>query len=84
MSDDHEFAILARSLGDGDFARRLVAADRLRRYTSMVVAGLGLLAFAVLLALTNTISIVITMAVVLIVLSEVVRLGINEHHRATV
>ena len=84
MSDEHEFAILARSLGDGDFARGVVAADRLRRYTSIVLAGLGLLAFAVLLALTNTISIVITMAVVLIVLSEVVRLGIREHQRATV
>jgi hypothetical protein len=84
MSDEHEFAILARALGDGDFARRLVVAEKLRRYTSVVLVGLGLLALAVLLALTNTISIVITMAVVLIVLSEVVRLGISEHQRATV
>jgi len=36
----------------------------------------------VLLALTNTISIVVTLAVVLIVLSEVVRLGVTEHRRA--
>jgi len=83
MSDEHEFAILAKSLGDGDFARRMVLADRLRRYTSVVLSGFGLLALAVLLALTNTISIVITMAVVLIVLSEVVRLGVTEHQRAT-
>jgi hypothetical protein len=84
MSDELEFAILAKSLGDGDFARRVVLGERLRRYTSVVGAGLGLLALAVFLALTNTISIVITLGVVLIVLSEVVRLGITEHQRATV
>jgi hypothetical protein len=84
MSDELEFAILAKSLGDGEFARRVVLGERLRRYTSVVGAGLGLLALAVFLALTNTISIVITLGVVLIVLSEVVRLGITEHRRATV
>jgi len=84
MSDELEFAILAKSLGDGDFARRVVLGERLRRYTSVVGAGLGLLALAVFLALTNTISIVFTLGVVLIVLSEVVRLGITEHQRATV
>jgi hypothetical protein len=82
MSDEFEFAMLARSLGNGDFARRVVLADRLRRGTSVVAAGFGLLALAVLLALTNTISIVDTLAVVLIVLSEVVRLGVTEHRRA--
>ena len=44
MSDEHEFAMLAKSLGEGDFARSVFRAEKMRRYTSMVLAGLGLLA----------------------------------------
>jgi energy-converting hydrogenase Eha subunit B len=82
MSDELEFAILARSLGNGDFARRVLLTNRLRRCVSLIAAGLGLLVLAVLLTLTNTMSIVVTLAVVSMVLSEVVRLGVSEHRRA--
>ena len=78
MADDFEFAILAE-----DFLRRVVLLDRLRRALSIVACCLGLFALAVLLTLTGTLSIVITLAIVGVVFSQVIRIGLSEHRRET-
>ncbi len=83
MSDDVEFQILTRTLSDQDLGRRVIAVDRLRR--GLLVGGvcLGLLVLAALMALTNTASLVITLAVVCVIAIEVGRLGLREYRRET-
>jgi hypothetical protein len=84
VSDDVEFTMLAKSLDNGAFAKRVILADKLRRYLWLALGALGLLAAAVLLTLTDTMSIVITLAVVGLVILEVARLGLSEHRREAV
>ena len=81
MSDDHEFALLAESLRNEGFGRRVVLVDRLRRFLWLVAGILGLLALAVMLALTGTMSIVITLVAVGLVVYELIRVGLREHKR---
>ncbi|MGO9583820.1 MAG: hypothetical protein ACLP36_13560 [Acidimicrobiales bacterium] len=81
MSDDHEFALLAESLRNEGFGRRVVLVDRLRRLLWLVAGILGLLALAVMLALTGTMSIVITLVAVGLVVYELIRVGLREHKR---
>jgi hypothetical protein len=84
VSDEQEFAILAASLRDQGFGKRLFMLGRLRRGLSLAGLALGLLAVAVLLALTNTMSIVITLTIVSMILFEVVLIGFREHRREAV
>ena len=84
MSDELEFALIAESLRNDGFGRRVVLVDRLRRTFWLLTGGLGLLAMAVMLALTNTMSVVITLAIVSVVIYQVVLLGIREHRREAV
>jgi len=84
VSDDHEFAIIAASLRNGAFGKKVILFDKLRRGLWLTAACIGLLAMAVLLALTDTISIVITLVVVGLVLFEVARLGLREHRQEAV
>ena len=84
MSEDHEFALIAQALRNDGLGGRSFLAGRLRIGVWILLAGLGLLALAVLLALTNTISVVITLAVVGIVLYQLVLIGIREHRREAV
>jgi lipopolysaccharide/colanic/teichoic acid biosynthesis glycosyltransferase len=81
VSDDHEFALLAESLRNEGFGRRVVLVDRLRRFLWLVAGILGLLALAVMLALTGTMSIVITLVAVGLVVYELIRVGLREHKR---
>ena len=81
MSDDHEFALLAESLRNEGFGRRVVLVDRLRRFLWLVAGILGLLALAVMLALTGTMSIVITLVAVGLIVYELIRVGLREHKR---
>jgi hypothetical protein len=81
MSDDVEFQILTQSLTSEDLGRRVVALDRLRRGLSATAVCLGLLVLAVLMALTNTASLVITLAVVGMIATEVGRVGLREFRR---
>ncbi len=81
MSDDVEFQILTQSLTSEDLGRRVVALDRLRRGLSVTAVCLGLLVLAVLMALTNTASLVITLAVVGMIATEVGRVGLREFRR---
>jgi hypothetical protein len=83
MSDDVEFQLLTRSLADQDLGRRVVTMDRLRRYVSFTAICLGLIALAVVMALTNTASLVITLTVVIAIGIEVGRLGLREYRRET-
>ncbi len=84
MSDDNEFAIIAEALRNGGFGRRVVLVDRLRRCLWLAAGGLGLLALAVLLALTDTMSIVITLTIVGMVIFEVVMVGLREHRQEAI
>ena len=84
MSEDHEFALIAQALRNDGLGGRNFLAERLRRGVWILAAALSLLALAVLLALTNTISVVITLAVVGIVLHQLVLIGIREHRREAV
>jgi hypothetical protein len=81
MSDDVEFQILTRSLTGQDLGSRVLAVARLRRGLSVAAVCLCLLASAVLMALTNTASLVITLAVVGVIAIEVGRLGLREFRR---
>jgi hypothetical protein len=81
VSEDHEFALLAESLRNEGLGRRVVLVDKLRRCLWLVTGILGLLALAVMLALTGTMSIVITLVAVGLILHEVVRVGLREHRR---
>jgi lipopolysaccharide/colanic/teichoic acid biosynthesis glycosyltransferase len=81
VSDDHEFALLAESLRNEGFGRRVVLVDRLRRFLWLVAGILGLLALAVMLALTGTMSIVITLVAVGLIVYELIRVGLREHKR---
>ena len=81
MSDEVEFKLLTRSLADEDLGRRVVAMDRLRRSLSVIAICLGLIALAVIMALTNTASLVITLTVVVAIGVEVARLGLREYKR---
>jgi hypothetical protein len=83
MSDEVEFKLLTRSLADEDLGRRVVAMDRLRRSLSVIAICLGLIALAVIMALTNTASLVITLTVVVAIGVEVARLGLREYKRET-
>ena len=83
MSDDVEFQLLTRSLADQDLGKRAVTMDRLRRFLSVTAICLGLTALAVVMALTNTASLVITLAVVVVIGVEVGRLGLREYRRET-
>ncbi|MGA2804153.1 MAG: hypothetical protein ABSF89_07155 [Acidimicrobiales bacterium] len=83
MSDDVEFQLLTRSLADQDLGKRAVTMDRLRRSLSVTAICLGLTALAVVMALTNTASLVITLAVVVVIGVEVGRLGLREYRRET-
>ena len=74
MSDDVEFQLLTRSLVEKDFARGVVAVDRLRRGLLVAAACLGLLALTVFMTLTNTASLVISLTVVGVIAVEVARL----------
>ena len=73
MSEDFEFAMSAE-----DFVRRVVIVDRLRRALSVFACCLGLVALAFLLTLTGTLSVVITLAIVGLVVSQVIRIGLSE------
>jgi hypothetical protein len=75
MSDDVDFMILTRTL-ERDLARRGVLLRAVKRCLWLVIPGLGLLAFAVLLVLTNTTTLVITLAVVALVIFELCRRGL--------
>lgn len=83
MSDDVEFQILTQSLADRDFGRAVVAIDRLRRGLLIGASCIALTVLTVLLALTNTASLVITLAVVAVIAIEVARLGIREFRKET-
>jgi len=78
MSDDVEFQLLTRSLVEKDFARGVVAVDRLRRGLLVAAACLGLLALTVFMTLTNTASLVISLTVVGVIALEVARLCLRE------
>lgn len=84
MSDDLEFALLAQSLRNDRFGKRVIMMDRLRRGLGIAALAVGLLAVAVLLALTDTISIVITLSIVSMILYQVILVGLREHRRAAV
>jgi hypothetical protein len=84
MSEEHEFALIAESLRNQGFGRHKSPAGKLRRGMWLGVIAAGLLATAVLLALTNTLSIVITLTVVIMVVYEVVLLGVREHQKEAV
>ncbi len=81
MSDDIEFQILTRSLTNEDLGRRVVAMNRLRRGLSVAAACLALLALTVIMALTNTASLLITLAVVGVIAVEIGRVGLREFRR---
>ena len=78
MSDDVEFQLLTRSLVEKDFARGVVAVDRLRRGLLVAAACLGLLALTVFMTLTNTASLVISLTVVGVIALVVARLCLRE------
>jgi hypothetical protein len=84
MSDDREFAKIAESLRREGFGSRALLLDRLRRGAWLAAGGLCLLVMAVLLALTNTMSVVITLTVVAMVVYELVLVGVREHRREAV
>jgi hypothetical protein len=77
MPDEVEFQILTQSLAQKNFGGRVVAADRLRRGLSVAGVCLGLLTLAVLMALTNTASVLISLAVVGVIAIEVGRAGLR-------
>ena len=77
MSDDVEFRLLTRSLEDQELGRRVVRMNRVRRSASVTAVCLGLIALALVMALTNTASLVITLAVVTAIGVEVARLGLR-------
>ncbi len=81
MSDDVEFQILTQSLAQKNFGGRVVAADRLWRGLSVAGVCVGLLALAVLMALTNTASVLISLAVVGVIAIEVGRVGLREFRK---
>jgi len=81
MSDDVEFQILIQSLAQKNFGGRVVAADRLRSGLSVAGVCLGLLTLAVLMALTNTASVLISLAVVGVIAIEVGRVGLREFRK---
>ena len=81
MSDDVEFQLLTRSLTDQDLGKRIAAINRLRRWLSVGAVCVGLVLLAVVMALTNTASLVITLAVVAVIGVEVTRLGLREFKR---
>jgi len=81
MSDDVEFQILTQSLAQKNFGGRVVVADRLRRGLSVAGVCLGLLTLAVLMALTNTASVLISLAVVGVIAIEVGRVGLREFRK---
>jgi len=58
--------------------------DRLRRAMSLAGLAIGLLAMAVLTALTNTMSVLITLTIVSMIIFEVALIGIREHRRGAV
>ncbi len=81
MSDDVEFQILTQSLAQKNFGGRVVAADRVRRGLSVAGVCLGLVTLAVLMALTNTASLLISLAVVGVIAIEVGRVGLREFRK---
>ena len=64
-----------------DFVKRVVMVDRMRRGAAVFACCLGLLALAFLLTLTGTLSVVITLAIVGLVISQVIRIGLKEHRK---
>jgi len=75
MSDDVDFMILTRSL-ERDLGRRVAVVRALKRSLLLVIPAAGLVVLATLLVLTNTTTLVITLAVVGLVIFELCRRGL--------
>ncbi|MGO9300451.1 MAG: hypothetical protein ACLQEG_08995 [Acidimicrobiales bacterium] len=61
--------------------RRVVAVDKLKRSLLVAASGLGLLALAVLLVLTNAVTLVSTLAIVATIIFLLFRWGLSEGRR---
>ncbi len=62
----------------------MVAVNTLKRFISVIAVGLGLLALAVFMVLTNTVTLLITLAVLAAVIvgsSRLILAGSEETHR---
>jgi lipopolysaccharide/colanic/teichoic acid biosynthesis glycosyltransferase len=64
-----------RTLWSSDLVRRVVAVHRLKLCVLVGASGLGLLALAVLILLTNTVALVISLAIVGTIIFLLVRWG---------
>ncbi len=70
-----------RTLWSNDLVRRVVAVHRLKLCLLVVVSGLGLLALAAVIVLTNTVALVITLAILGTIVFLVRRWGLAEARR---
>ena len=61
--------------------RRVVAVDDLKRSLLVGASGLGLLVLAVLIVLTNAVTLVITLAIVAMIIFLLFRWGMTEGRR---
>ena len=70
-----------RTLWSSDLVRRVIAVHRLKLCLLVGASGLGLLALAVLILLTNTVALVISLAILGTVIFLLVRWGLAEARR---
>ena len=70
-----------RTLWGNDPVRRVVAVDDLKRSLLVGASGLGLLVLAVLIVLTNAVTLVITLAIVALIIFLLFRWGMTEGRR---
>ncbi len=70
-----------RTLWGDDPVRRVAAVDDLKRSLLVGASGLGLLVLAVLIVLTNAVTLVITLAIVAMIIFLLFRWGMTEGRR---
>ena len=70
-----------RTLRSDDLVRRVVAVNRFTLCLLVLASGLGLLALAVLIVLTNTVALVITLAIMGTIVFLLARRGLAEAGR---
>ncbi len=70
-----------RTLWGNDLVRRVVAVKDLKRSLLVGASGLGLLVLAVLIVLTNAVTLVITLAIVALIIFLLFRWGMTEGRR---